>query len=124
MSRQLGIGLVFVFAVGSSPLFGALPEDLIIGKRGDTNNDQAVDHSDIIYLANFLFSNGPQPPCMNQADVNDDSDLDNSDVMYLSNWLYQSGSPPPPAPGPDNPDCDPDLTTPNPGCDDYQCTPE
>ncbi len=123
MSRWFGFGLVLGLVCGvSSVTWAGLPgDDFLIGKRGDTNNDQDVDHSDIIFLSNFLFSNGDEPPCLNQADVNDDGDIDNSDVIYLSNWLYDSGAPAPPAPGPYNPNCDPDTTSPNPGCEDYQC---
>ena len=92
----------------------------LINMRGDANNDQSVNHSDIVFLSNYLYSGGNAPPCMNQADVNDSGSVSGSDVIYLGNWLY-SGGPPPPAPGPYNPYCSSDTTTPNPGCKNYVC---
>lgn len=101
-------------------LAGIDPEDLI-NFRGDANNDQAVNNSDVIFLSNYIYNAGPTPPCENQADVNDDGQIDGADPVYLINWLF-SGGPEPPAPGPYNPYCDADHTKPNLGCDDYYCS--
>lgn len=97
-----------------------IDDEYLIGKRGDANNDQAINNTDIIFLSNYLYDGGPEPPCMNQADVNDDGSINVSDPIYLGNWLFVGG-PPPPAPGPENPDCDPDPTSPGLGCYAYDC---
>ena len=54
-------------------LHSGIPEDEeLIGKRGDANNDDKVDHSDIIFIANYLNNGGNEPPCLVQADSNDE----------------------------------------------------
>ena len=115
--------LVFGLTVsrGTYGAVGDVEELIGLGGRGDVNNSTDVDSSDGIYLNNFLFNQGPQPPCMNQADVNDDGDVDISDSIYIFNWLY-NGGPPPPSPGPSNPSCDSDPTSPHLGCDNYSCS--
>lgn len=121
MSRRA----LFLFAAVVTTTFclavGPDFEDLI-NFRGDVNNDQSINTTDIVYLANYLYSGGARPPCMNQADVNDDGSVNGSDPVYLGNWLF-SGGPPPPYPGPYNPYCDPDTTRPNPGCLSPSCSP-
>lgn len=106
-----------IVCTAAGPDFGDL-----INFRGDANNDQSINTTDIVYISNYLYSGGDEPPCMNQADVNDDGAVNNSDPVYLGNWLF-SGGPPPPAPGPYNPYCDPDTTLPNPGCLNPSCLP-
>jgi hypothetical protein len=92
----------------------------LIKRRGDANNDQAVNSSDASYISNYLFHGGPEPPCMNQADVNDDGQITSADSSYLLNWLFMGGPAPPP-PGPVNPYCEDDPTPPNLGCLNYIC---
>ena len=119
MSR---VALFIFICVLSPPVLHAIIDDGdLIWKRGDANNDEAVSISDVIYINNYLFNGGDAPGCMNQADVNDDGSVSLSDSIYLSNWLFNSGSPPP-YPGPDNPYCLDDTTTPNPGCSEYNCS--
>lgn len=117
---RLSIPVMAICLLATPGLFAQSSYDDILGKRGDTNNDESVNMSDIIYLSNYLFSGGDAPPCMNQADANDDGAVNNADPAYLSNWLFGSGSPPP-APGPVNADCDPDPTGPFLGCLDPYC---
>ena len=56
--------------------------------RGDANDDDSVNTSDVIFISNFLYSGGPYPPCWDQADVNDDGFINATDPVYLSNWLF------------------------------------
>ncbi len=113
--------LAIVAVVLASSVANAQTGDLeeIIGKRGDANNDDSVNVSDLVFLLNYL-SGGPTPTCMVQADVNDDGSVNIADTAYLSNWLLSSG-PAPPAPGPVNPNCDPDTTPAWLGCYYYYC---
>lgn len=77
--------------------------------RGDANGDGVVDHSDGVFIKNYLTSGGPDPDCMNQADSNDDGAVTLTDATYLWNWLYSGGSAPP-APGPFATECSADPT--------------
>jgi hypothetical protein len=89
--------------------------------RGDANRDGWVDHTDPIYILNYLYQGGPQPPCMDAADANDDGFVDGSDPGYLLAFLYQGG-PAPPYPSIDNLDgeqLDPTCDAITPECD-YQ----
>lgn len=62
---------------------------------GDVNNNGAVNVADLVYLATYLFANGPQPPLgLLPADINCDHNVDLADVVYLYRFLYQSGPAP------------------------------
>jgi hypothetical protein len=66
--------------------------------RGDANGDWVVDPSDVVYLINYLFKNGPAPDPLWTGDCNGDELVDPADVVYLINYLFRNG--PPPGPGP------------------------
>ncbi len=62
--------------------------------RGDTNHDgTAPDIADLIYLVAFMFQEGPEPPCMDEANVNgqDDVQPDIADLIYLVSYMFQEG---------------------------------
>lgn len=107
--------IALFIAVGSFSLTLRGSDDARIILRGDANNDSTVNDSDAIYISNWLFQSGPEPPCMNQADADNDGEVDNSDIVYLMNWLHQGG-PAPPSPGPYATECS-DDDSPYPGCD-------
>jgi len=52
----------------------------------------AIDISDPIYLLNFLFSGGPEPPCRDAADATDDGVLDISDAIRILSHLFIGGA--------------------------------
>jgi len=65
--------------------------------RGDINNDGAgPDISDLVYLVAFMFSGGPEPPCMRQADITGDGFAvpDISDLVHMVNYMFGGGPPP------------------------------
>lgn len=66
--------------------------------RGDINHNGAgPDVSDLVYLVTYMFSGGPQPPCLDEADVNGNgSGPDVSDLAYLITYMYSGGPPPVP----------------------------
>ncbi len=72
------------------------PEDIF--ERGDANGDTMVNIADANYIFNFLFVQGPVPPCDDAADANDDSTINIADGSYILNYLFVMGSPPPPPP--------------------------
>jgi hypothetical protein len=67
--------------------------------RGDCNCDGAVDASDLVYLLNYLFVNGPKPCVLGEhgsaGDVNCDGDIDAEDLVYILNYLFVNGPPSP-----------------------------
>jgi hypothetical protein len=68
-------------------------------KRGDFNRDEAVNLTDAVGSASYLFQSGPAPLCADAADANDDGVLDVSDPVYLLFHLFLQGPPPlPPFP--------------------------
>jgi outer membrane protein assembly factor BamB/6-phosphogluconolactonase (cycloisomerase 2 family) len=63
-------------------------------RRGDCNGDRVIDISDVVFLINFLFINGPAPVPLPVGDVNCDGVVDVSDVVYLINYLFINGPAP------------------------------
>ncbi len=66
-------------------------------KRGDSNADGTLDLSDAVFILDYLFAGGAQPPCMDAADSNDDGFVDISDCMKILMYLF-GGRPQPPDP--------------------------
>jgi hypothetical protein len=65
---------------------------------GDVTFDAWRDLSDVVYLVNYLYKNGPAPSHPISADMNGpDRIIDLSDLVYLINYLYKDG--PAPLPG-------------------------
>ena len=82
-------------------------------QRGDANQDEALDLSDAVFSLNYLFLQGTEPPCLDAADSNDDGFPDISDPIYTLLSLFADG-PAPPVPFPD---CGPDPTEDELGCE-------
>jgi len=101
--RAFAVLLLLVGFV-SAELHAGWPDDNLILRRGDANHSGAVDAADAAFLAGWLFSGGPEPPCLNEADVNADGAVNLSDTVYLTSWLFQGG-PAPPSPGPFAAEC-------------------
>jgi len=74
-------------------LFG---ETQIIVSEGDIDGSGKVDISDLVYLIDYIFSDGTPPLDMNAADVNGSCLVDISDITYLVEYLFMSGSIPQP----------------------------
>ncbi|MCK4416859.1 MAG: Ig-like domain-containing protein [Candidatus Latescibacteria bacterium] len=64
----------------------------IMVDRGDCNGDRVIDIGDVVYLVNYLYKSGPNPP--ESGDVNCDGVIDLGDVVYLINYLFKGGPPP------------------------------
>ena len=63
--------------------------------RGDVNNDDEINLSDVIYTANYVNYSGPGPiPFKHLGDVDADGDIDNADIMYLVNYYFGYGAGP------------------------------
>jgi hypothetical protein len=79
---------------------GDICQTCCVGVTGNVDGDslEVVDISDLIYLVEYFFSEGPEPPCLLEANVNDDGAIDISDVIYLVDYMF--GEPTGPAPAP------------------------
>ena len=86
--------------------------------RGDTQADGRINIADAAFGLNYLYTNGPTPPCLDAADSNDDGRTDIADPIYVLNFLFANG-PPPPSPGPFT--CAVDRTIDNVPGDDLGC---
>jgi predicted alpha-1,6-mannanase (GH76 family) len=84
--------------------------------RGDANADgKMLDISDAVFLLQYLFAGGPEPPCMNAADANDDEARDMADGIFILQNLFAGG----PAVPPPHPECGTDPTTGSLECKSY-----
>jgi len=72
---------------------------------GDINHDGSPvpDIADLVYLVDFMFGGGPNPPCEDptgfypETNVNGDANApDIADVVYLVSYMFQGGPPPVP----------------------------
>jgi hypothetical protein len=88
--------------------------------RGDPNDDGTMNITDGIYVLNFLFLGGIDPPCREAADANDDGTVNITDGIYLLNFLFLGG-PEPRSPGPPREACglDPADSPSSLGCSSY-----
>ena len=90
----------------SAPLF----------QRGNSSADANTDLSDAVFLLNFLFLGGLEPPCRKAADADDGGTLDLTDAVLLLNYLFLGGGEPAqPFPG-----CGRDPTTDDLTCEAFQ----
>ena len=92
-------------AGGRSILPGTLPSysvklveagELILYRRGDSNDDRLVDITDAVFTLDYLFLGGAAPRCADSADADDNGVLDLADPVYTLQFLFTGGTPPPP----------------------------
>jgi hypothetical protein len=75
--------------------FSAQGTLIIIGHiSGDLNNDGQINLSDIVYMINYLYMDGPSPVPMETGDVNCTGTIDIQDVTFLIIYLYNNGPEP------------------------------
>ena len=80
--------------------------------RGDANADDSINITDGIFVLNYLFLGGDDPPCEDAADANDDGGLNITDGIFILNFLFLGGATPPPP----QEACGPDPGTDELGC--------
>lgn len=62
---------------------------------GDVDNNSVVNIADMVFLASFLFNNGPAPSIgLGPADVNCDGSVTVADIVYLYKYLFLAGPAP------------------------------
>lgn len=80
---------------GGIPIIGDDPGSCCVGIRGDAADpmDGVIDITDLVYLIDFMFRGGPQPPCFEEADLNGDGAelIDVGDLLYLIDYMFTGG---------------------------------
>ncbi len=66
---------------------------------GDVDGSGVTDISDLVYLIDYAFAGGPEPPNMNSADVDGSCVVDISDVIYFADYSFGTPSGPAPVSG-------------------------
>ncbi len=67
--------------------------------RGNIDYDpgDAIDIGDLVYLIDFMFTDGPAPECMEETDINGSgvgSPVDISDLVHLVDYMFNGGPEP------------------------------
>jgi hypothetical protein len=75
-----------------------------VGIRGNIeyNAGDNTDISDLVYLVDYMFSNGSPPFCWEEANVDGSGDgspdgsedIDISDLVYVVDYMFTGGPPP------------------------------
>jgi hypothetical protein len=58
---------------------------------GDANGDGVTDITDIVYIASYVFGQGPAPDPLNSGDPNNDCIVNVVDIVYLVNYVLKEG---------------------------------
>jgi hypothetical protein len=82
-----------------SAIFNLPPPCCVAPLRGnvDFSDGEVIDISDLVYLVDYMFSGGPEPPCIDEADVDGaggPSPIDIADLVYLVDYMFTGGPPP------------------------------
>ncbi len=75
----------------------APPTTCCIGElRGNIDMDPAdqIDISDLVFIVDYMFNGGPEPPCFDEADMNCDGVIDISDLVWVVDYMFTGGPPP------------------------------
>lgn len=82
---------------GAGP-HGITLSECCTGIRGNVDNDptQNIDISDLVYLVDFMFTNGTVPFCIAEANINGDAGgtIDISDLVCLVDFMFTNGPAP------------------------------
>ena len=62
--------------------------------RGDLDGLPGINVSDVSYLVDYLFFEGPAPDPLELGDVDCSGSLNVEDLTYLVEYLFNSGPPP------------------------------
>ena len=66
--------------------------------RGNANGEGGINVADLTYLVDYLFFDGPTPPCPEEGNVDADGGTNVADLTYLVDHLFFDGPAPPPCP--------------------------
>jgi hypothetical protein len=72
---------------------------------GDADANGVVNVSDIVWMINFVFGDGPEPSPLQAGDVDCNGSVNVSDVVFLINFVFGTGYDPCDTDGDGVPDC-------------------
>ncbi len=72
-------------------------EACCVGMRGNIDNDSEdiINILDLTYLVDYMFKQGPEIVCIEEADLTLDCVIDISDLTYIIDYMFRAGPPPP-----------------------------
>jgi len=62
--------------------------------RGNVDNVGGIDIADLVYLVDFMFNDGPVPPCTGEADMDGSGEIDIADLVYVVDFMFNDGPAP------------------------------
>lgn len=69
-----------------------------IGMRGNVDLVGIIDISDLVYLIDYQFRNGPEPECFDAANIDGEGVIEVTDAVYFIDYQFRNGPPPPDCP--------------------------
>jgi len=85
MNKKFLVLFLLLFSVS---LASALPV------CGDMDNSDSINIADLVYLAQYMFQDGPEPFDLFLADVDSDGFVNIADLVYLAQYMFQDGPEP------------------------------
>jgi len=76
---------------------GDICDDICCGVSGDLDHNQTgPDIADLVFLVAYMFTGGPEPPCMGEGDANGDGSPtpDIADLVYIVAYMFSGGPAP------------------------------
>jgi len=101
---HLGASYPSQVEVGTAPVDG-IDIELQALKHGDCSLDGVVDVDDVVYLINYIFSNGPEPTPLHMSDSDCSGGIDIDDVVWIIAYAFTGGNAPADTNGDGVPDC-------------------
>ncbi len=80
-------------------------------RRGDANADSALNIADALFILGFVYTRGPEPPCIAAADADDGGSVNGTDAVVILRALFLAMAPPVPLFEACAPDPTPDRLT-------------
>ncbi len=69
--------------------------------RGDIDHSggaEPINIADLVYLVDYMFNEGPQPICLEEADMDATGEINIADLVYLVDYMFNEGPEPVPCP--------------------------
>lgn len=67
----------------------------VVWLNGDVTSDGSINAGDILYIVNWIFKSGPQPPfCSGLGDVDCSGTCTSADIIQVINFAFKSGPAP------------------------------
>ena len=68
--------------------------DALVYICGDIDGNSTIDIADLVYLVDYMFNSGPEPPVMDAANVDGIGEINIADLVYLVDYMFNNGPEP------------------------------